>query len=797
MTPHHDRSTPAGVPGPLVFAPRRRGALSRREVLALAATSAALAALPGCGGEGPGAAGTMGAGLAWSKAPCRFCGTGCGVLVGTEGGRIAAVTGDPDCGVNKGLLCAKGYHLPGVLYGSDRLTRPMKRVGDRMVAISWDEALDLAASKFSEALEAHGPGALAMYGSGQWTIPEGYAAQKWFKGGLRSNNIDPNARLCMASAVTGFMTTFGADEPMGCYDDIEQADAFVLWGNNMAEMHPVLFSRVLERKRVAPHVELFDLTTRSTETTRYADHALYMQPQGDLAIANGICRWLIANDRLDREFLESSCTFRKGKTDIGYGTEDHFSFTDAPEAIDLDAYTALVDEYTPERVEELAGVPPAQLERLAALFGDPRKKVVSFWCMGMNQHVRGTWINNLVYSVHLLSGKIGTPGSTPFSLTGQPSACGTVREVGTLSHGLPAGGNVKVAEHREKAERLWGLPPGTIDSKPGYHATEMFRALDRGDVKVMWVQVTNPFQTMPNLRRFRDGKRDKRDDSFLIVSDVYPTPTTDLADLVLPSALWVEKAGAFGNSERRTQQWDRIVEPPGEARPDVWQTVEVARRMGFTELFPEVDDLEKHLFEEYREFTLGTGKDVADWETLRTVPGLRWPVVDGRETRWRYVPGEDPYASGDDRMDFYGAKKTDGRAVVWFRPWEPAAETPDDEYPFWLCTGRVLEHWHTGSMTRRVPELHRAMPRSYCELHPEDAAALGVAPGQRVRLVSRRGSLELEASVDGRARPIRGQVFVPFFDEDLPINDLTLDAFCPISKEPDYKKCAVRVEVVA
>ncbi len=768
---------------------------TRRDFLKTAAVSAGVVTVPGCA---PSSTPDLSlSDVTWSRAPCRFCGTGCGTLVGVRRGKIAAVTGDPDCSVNEGLLCAKGYHLPGVLYGEDRLTHPMLRRGDRFERIGWDEALDLIAERFGAVLAEHGPNALAMYGSGQWTIPEGYAAQKWFKGGLRSNNIDPNARLCMASAVTGFMTTFGGDEPMGCYDDIEHADAYVLWGNNMAEMHPVLFSRMLARKGKASHVRIVDLTTRRTETSRYADDVLMMKPQGDLAIANGICRWLLVHDAIDSAFINDHCTFRRGKEDIGYGTEDHFSFKDDPQPITLDQYRALVDDYTPQRVQELSGVAPDDLERLARVFADDRKNVISFWCMGMNQHVRGTWINNLVYAVHLLSGQIGRPGATPFSLTGQPSACGTAREVGTLAHALPSDMSVTVPEHRAKAEKIWGLPEGTIDPEPGLHAVEMFRALERGDVKAMWVQVTNPFVTMPNLRRFRDAKLAHRDDSFLVVSDVYPTPTTAIADLVLPSSLWVEKVGAFGNSERRTQVWDQLVPPPGEARPDVWQTVEVARRMGFEALFPESDDLERDLYEEYRTFTLGVGKDVATWDDLSEVAGLRWPVVDGKETRWRYVPGEDPYAQGEGRMDFYKAKKTDNRAVIWFRPWEPAAEEPDDEYPFWLSTGRVLEHWHSGSMTRRIPELHRAVPHTYCEMHPDDARELGAVQNGTVRLTTRRGTIDLPVSIGRRATPMRGIVFVPFFEEEQLINDLTLDAFCPISKEPDYKKCAVRLEVVS
>ena len=529
---------------------------SRRDFIRSAAAAAATAALTGCRGKGKDGASAnyqLDPSMTWGKAPCRFCGTGCGVLVGVRKGRVEAVTGDPKCAVNKGLLCAKGYSLPAVLTGKDRLTHPMLRQGDTFRKISWDEALDLVAKKYKEALAKHGPRSVAIYGSGQWTIQEGYAAQKWFKGGMRSNNIDPNARLCMASAVVGFLTTFGSDEPMGCYDDLEQADTFVLWGNNMAEMHPVLFSRILARKRQAANVKIVDITTRRTPTTQYADMTLMMKPMGDLAIANGIARYLVTSGQYDAEFVQQHCTLKAGKTNIGYGTEDHFKFKPQPRSISFEQYRELLEPYTPEKVQELSGVPAADLLKLARMFADKRQRIMSLWCMGMNQHVRGTWINNLVYAVHLLSGKIGVPGSTPFSLTGQPSACGTCREVGTLAHALPADMKVTVPAHRAKAEKIWKVSSGTIDPKPGLHTMAMFRALDRGEVKVMWVQVTNPYVTIPNLRRYRDSKKKKRDDSFLIVSDVYPTPTTALADLILPSSMWVEKEGTFGNSERCQQ----------------------------------------------------------------------------------------------------------------------------------------------------------------------------------------------------------------------------------------------------
>jgi nitrate reductase NapA len=408
--------------------------------------------------------------------------------------------------------------------------------------------------------------------------------------------------------------------------------------------------------------------------------------------------------------------------------------------------------------------------------------------MGFNQHSRGTWINNLVYNIHLLVGKIATPGNSPFSLTGQPSACGTVREVGTLTHRLPHG-DVTDEKARKLAAEIWGVPVERIASKPTYHTMEMFRALDRGDIRFIWIQVTNPMVTLPKLRRYRDGA--KKEGRFVVVSDVYPTPTTDVADVVLPAAMWIEREGMYGNSERRTQHFEGMLPPPGEAMSDTWQIIEVARRMGFEKLFPWSEATHiPEIWKEYRRFQAGPEHEMAPYEELKQRPGILWPFVNGKETKWRYNGQHDPAAKA--AFDFYG--KPDRRAWIWFRPYEPPAEVPDAQYPFWLNTGRVLEHWHTGSMTRRVAVLHQAVPAGYVELHPDDARRLGIGNGQRVRLVTRRGSLVLPAQIDGRARPPVGQVFVPFFDEALLINELTLDAFCPISGQPDYKKCAVKVE---
>ncbi len=727
--------------------------------------------------------------IQWKKTPCRFCGTGCGLLAGISGDRAVAVKGDPNCSVNKGLCCVKGYHSIQILYGKDRFKDALVRKNGKLVKVPVQEALDLVADKMKENIKDHGKDSVAIYGSGQWSIADGYTASKLFKGCIGTNNVEANARLCMASAVTGFMTSFGLDEPMGCYDDIDHADVFITWGNNMAEMHPVLFSRMLANRKSKKHVKIIDFATRTTRSSQASDKSILFRPQTDLAVANAICYEIIKNKWVNWNFVKKHVSFHKGKTNIGYGTQDHFKFKDKAETVDLNKYKAFLQDYTPEKVEKISGVSAKDIKYMASLYGAPDKKVTSFWCMGMNQHTRGTWINNLVYNIHLLVGKISTPGNSPFSLTGQPSACGTVREVGTLTHKLPHGVVMKEKD-RKMAAKIWNVPVEKIDPKPTYHTVEMFRALDRGDIRFMWIQVTNPMVTMPNLKRYREGA--KKDGRFLVVSEIYPTPTSDVADVVLPSALWIEREGFFGNSERRTQHNEQIVPMPGNTMCNTWQLIEVARRLGFKKQFPwSRETYIEDIWNEYTRFHDSPKHRMAPYKVLKARPGVQWPFVNGMETKWRYNPKYDPAAKGDD-FDFYG--KPDNRAWIWLRPYEPAAESPDSEYPFWLNTGRVLEHWHTGSMTRRVPILHKAVPASYVEINSDDAANLGITNGSRVKITSRRGSIVMIASIDGRGRPPRGMVFVPFFDEKYLINEVTLDAFCPISKQPDYKKCAVKLE---
>ncbi|NOI93825.1 MULTISPECIES: periplasmic nitrate reductase subunit alpha [Vibrio] len=789
--------------------------------------------------------------ITWDKAPCRFCGTGCSVLVGTQNGKVVATQGDPEAPVNKGLNCIKGYFLSKIMYGKDRLEQPLLRMKDGefhkdgdFAPVSWDKAFDVMAEKWKASLKKNGPTGVGMFGSGQWTVMEGYAAVKMMKAGFRSNNIDPNARHCMASAVGAFMRTFGIDEPMGCYDDFEHADAFVLWGSNMAEMHPVLWTRITDRRLSHPHVQVNVLSTYYHRSFELADTGYIFTPQSDLAIANFIANYIIQNDAVNWDFVNKHTHFKQATTDIGYGLRDDDPLqkaaanpnSGAMTAITFEEYKAAVAEYTVEKASEMSGVSEENLIKLAKQYADPNIKVMSLWTMGMNQHTRGVWMNSLVYNIHLLTGKISTPGNSPFSLTGQPSACGTAREVGTFSHRLPADMVVANPKHRKIAEDIWKLPEGTIPAKPGKHAVAQDRALKDGTINAYWVMCNNNMQAGPNINTERlPGYRNP--DNFIVCSDPYPTATAQAADLILPTAMWIEKEGAYGNAERRTQAWYQQVKTVGEAKSDLWQIMEFSKRFtieevwgeelvakmpeyrgktmydvlyknGNVDAFPlseaqELNDdaqaqgfyVQKGLFEEYAAFGRGHGHDLAPYDRYHKVRGLRWPVVDGKETQWRFKEGSDPYAKAGSGWDFYG--KPDGKALIINAPYEAPPEVPNEEYDMWLCTGRVLEHWHTGTMTRRVPELYKAVPDALCYMHPADAKARGLRRGDEVLIENKRGEVRVRVETRGRNRPPQGLVFVPFFDARILINKLILDATDPLSKQTDYKKCPVKITKVA
>ena len=798
-------------------------------------------------------------------AVCRFCGCGCGVIVESRNGKVVSVYGDPENDSNRGLNCVKGYYLSKILYADDRLTKPLirednskKGTSDGFREATWNEALNLVAEKLRETWKKD-KSRLAFWGSGQQPILEGYATAKFWKAGLRSNNIDPNARLCMASAVVGFMNVFQTDEPAGCYADIDHADVFITWGANMAEAHPMLYSRFMARKIADPNVKHFDVTTLGTRTAATADKVIKFGNNGDLAITNCIAHYLIENNTYNHQFVTDHLQFKQGTENIGNSNYDGYdksevgSKVDDVEPITFEQYAERLAPYTWEYTSHISGVPEQDLKELYELFANPNLKITSFWTMGVNQHNRGTWMNHNLHNIHLLSGHYCKPGDGGFSLTGQPSACGTAREVGTFSHRLPADLVVKNEAHRRFSEAVWNLPEGYLDEikDPGFHTTKIFRELSNGNIDFLWSAHNNWAQSMSNLTRFLGrGAEDKRGvfDAFIVVSEVYPTISTKYANVVLPAAMWVEREGAFGNGERRTAVFEKAVDPPGDARWDMWMLMEIAKRVLIDEKIGDKDAFDllfgqwydkdaadfkqdsqrevcKSMWEEYRTFSNPSlneranainidkklkmeGKQLAPYEEYIYNHGMTWPVreVNGKwlPTKWRFAYG--PQEDGYDQqgIEMYGEqglagnvsfyKSTDRKPSVVFRPWEPPAEVPDSEYPFVFCTGRLLEHWHTGTMTRRVPALDKALPEALLDMNPNDAEKLGVKDGDKVKLTSRWGEVEIKVSTAGRTQPSEGYLFAPFFAEETLVNLVQQENYCPLSKEPDYKKTCVRVE---
>ncbi len=934
--------------------------LSRREFLKSSAAASAAAAIGmSVPSELEAAANTAEGGWRWDKAACRFCGTGCGIMMATKNGKIVAVKGDPAAPVNRGLNCIKGYFNAKIMYGADRLTQPLLRVDangnfdkkGKFAPVSWKRAFDEMEVHIKKALKESGPEGVGVFASGQYTVMEGYAAQKMMKAGFRSNAIDPNARHCMASAVVGFYQTFGVDEPSGCYDDIELTDTVVAWGSNMAEMHPILWSRVTDRKLSDPErVKVVSIQTYTHRTSDLADIEIIFSPNTDMAIWNYLAREIVYNhpEAIDWDFLKKHIVFAAGPVNIGYGmrragekslkegkysakemetinkemskvvsekeapalapygykagdTMKHTAGTLGHWEISFEEYKKSLEPYTLDYVAKISKGNPDEsiesfkekLQALADLYVEKNRKVVSFWTMGMNQHTRGTWTNTLSYNVHFMLNKQARPGSGAFSLTGQPSACGTAREVGTFTHRLPADMMVKNPKHRKIAEKKWMIPEGTLNGVGKQHIMKIHRDIEDGLIKFAWVNVCNPYQDSASATHWIKAAREM--DNFIVTSDGYPGISAKVSDLILPSAMIYEKWGAYGNAERRTQHWRQQVLPVGDSMSDTWQWVELSKRFTVKDLWgayapsgprkkalPSVIDkakamgydedttmyeilfankiakaykldqndpiqagydnsegygdsrnvvgsdgkvfkgygffIQKYLWEEYASFTRGHGHDLAPFNIYHKVRGLKWPVVDGKETGWRFNAKYDPYAAkatnnGETgEFAFYGTlakalqsgtltgkdktskkKGLPNKAKIFARPYMDPPEMPDAEYDTWLCTGRVLEHWHSGTMTMRVPELYRAVPEALCYMHPQDAKDKGLKQGGLCWVESRRGRVKARVETRGRNRPARGLVFVPWFDEKVFINKVCLDATCPMSKQTDYKKCAVKI----
>jgi NADPH-dependent sulfite reductase flavoprotein alpha-component len=711
------------------------------------------------------------------KSVCPYCGVGCGLVLHFEDGRIAKVTGDKSHPANFGRLCTKGLTSAQALTGSGRMAaaylRQHRQAAQMPVAI--DAAIAEAARRLRAIIDAHGPDAIAFYVSGQMSLEAQYLANKLAKGFVGTNNIDSNSRLCMSSAASGYKLSLGADGPPGSYQDFDQADVFFVAGANMADCHPILFLRLLDRVKAGAKLIVVD--PRRTATAEKADLHLQLKPGTDLALLNGLLHLLVVNERIDRDF-------------IGAFTEG------------WDAMPAFLADYTPARVAALTGLAEADIVRAAQWIGDAGNWM-SCWTMGLNQSTHGTWATNAICNLHLATGAICRPGSGPFSLTGQPNAMGG-REVGYLSAGLPGQRAVTSAADRAFSEALWGVAPGSIRAEPGPDAVTMFERLAAGAIKAVWIICTNPIASLPNRQAAIAGLQAAE---LVITQDAFlHTETNMYADIMLPGALWAEAAGVMINSERNLSLMNEAVAPPGEARAD-WRIIaDVARAMGFDAGFEFASAAE--VFEEIRSSgNPQTGYDIAGASHARLTEGpLQWPcpaAPQASRNPVRYLNdglSQSLHTLDDGSRPRLAFPTESRRAQFLARPALPPAELPDADYPFVLNTGRLPHQWHTMTKTGKIPTLNKLNPGPFVELHPDDAAALGVTDQAPVEIRSRRGRAVLPASLSPRVLP--GGCFVPFhwndvFGEDLAINAVTSDATDAISFQPGFKFCAVALARVA
>ncbi|PQZ93367.1 MULTISPECIES: bifunctional nitrate reductase/sulfite reductase flavoprotein subunit alpha [Pseudomonas] len=699
------------------------------------------------------------------RSVCPYCGVGCGIVMQVQDNKVVKVIGDKDHPTNAGRLCTKGTTCGQAIADSGRMENAyLRQARDHdPVRIAMDTAISETAARLRHILDTHGPDALSFYVSGQMSLEAQYLINKLAKGFVRTNNVESNSRLCMASAGSGYKLSLGSDGPPGSYEDFDRADLFFVIGANMADCHPILFLRMMDRVKAGAKLIVVD--PRRSATADKAHLFLPIKPGTDLALLNGLLHLLVKNGHTDPGFIAA--------------------FTDG-----WDVMPAFLDDYPPHTVAEITGLAEADIRHAAELIGHAAEWM-SCWTMGLNQSTHGTWNTNALCNLHLATGAICRPGSGPFSLTGQPNAMGG-REMGYMGPGLPGQRSVLVDADRAFIEDLWQIPAGSLPRQVGGGAVSMFEQMTAGQIKACWIICTNPVASMPNRRSVIDGLQAA---DLVITQDAFlDTETNRYADILLPGALWAEAEGVMINSERNMTLMQKAVDAPGETLPD-WQIIaRVACEMGFAESFTYACAAE--VFDEIkRAWNPRTGYDIrgASHARLRGQP-LQWPCAS---------------SAGADRNPIryldHGTIRfaTDsGRGQFLPRPHLPPAEMPDAAFPFVLNTGRLQHQWHTLTKTGKVATLNKLNPGPFVELHPEDAASLGIKDRDAVEVRSQRGRAVLPARVTDRVRP--GNCFAPFhwndvFGEHLAINAVTNDAVDPISLQPEFKFCAValsRVELI-
>ncbi|WP_039948918.1 molybdopterin-dependent oxidoreductase [Leptospira fainei] len=689
---------------------------------------------------------------------CSYCGVGCGIIVQKSGSNEISVKGDPEHPANKGMLCSKGLNLHyTAMDRSDRLLYPMVRRdrNSNLERITWESALSSIAARFRKIIAEHGPDSVGFYVSGQLLTEEYYIINKLTKGFLGTNNIDTNSRLCMSSAVVGYKMALGEDSVPISYDDIELADCFLIAGANPAWCHPILFRRIEARKKSDPSVKTIVVDPRKTESSEDADLHLQIRPGSDISLFHAIARVLIENEWIDHQFI--------------------LKHTEGFEELKSKVFESTLDD-----AAEDCGIPPEQIIEAARLIARSRG-FLSLWAMGLNQSVIGVNKNLALLNLSLITGKIGKPGSGPFSLTGQPNAMGG-REVGGLCNLLPAHRNLNDPEHRREVADFWGV--SDIQSKPGFSATEMFENLRNGKMKAIWIVCTNPTVSMPDARAVEAGLRAAE---LVIVQDISKdSGAIPFADFVLPAAGWVEKQGTMTNSDRRITYLPKIMDPPGEAVADTWIIRDFAREMGYTSSFSY--ESEEDVFLEHSQLTKGTRIDISglDYSILKSNRSVQWPY-----------PHKDH--GGTPRLFtdhiFY---RPGGKAKLSDVGIEDSSEKTTPEYPLILTTGRIRDQWHTMTKTGKVRKLKEHRKEPNLEIHPEDARLRNISDGQVVEIKNIRGSVRVKASVTESIK--QGVVFLPMHwgrmkgNDESRANNLTSSNYDPFSKQPGFKISAVEVK---
>src|SRR6266496_3736323 len=686
----------------------------------------------------------------WIATTCGYCSVGCGMFVGVKDGRAVSVRGNPNHPVNRGKLCPKGLSEHHTLEASNRAKYPLLRKNGRLERVSWDEALDVMVEKFRATQEKYGAESLGVISTGQLVTEEFYTLGKLVQLGLGTKNFDGNTTLCMASAVSGYKRSFGSDGPPGAYDDLRKSDVIFLIGANIADNHPILCQHV----EANSNKTLIVADPRVTKTAMMADLFLPWKPRSDIALINGMIHVLIRTGLIDHDYIQTHTT----------GFEELEKF---------------VAQYTPAYVSQITGLSEDLILRTAYLYGSAKAAFIG-WTMGVNHSTQGAETVNAINNLALITGNIGREGASPFSITGQCNAMGT-REAGFTSS-LPGYRKFESEEDRKELAGLWHVPANRIPTSRGLAYPDIVEAAVSQKIRALWIIATNPIVSFPNLDVLKQGLETL---DFLVVQDgFHPTPTSELAHLVLPAAIWGEKEGTYTNSERRVSKVNRAVDPPGEARADFDIVLDLAGRLGVRdELFPGWHTPED-AFEEWKRVSAGRLCDYSamSYEMIEEHGGVQWPFPAGTTE----VTTTRLYADGNFQTE-------DGKAKLFCIEWKPFPEQPNGEFPFVLNTGRTVEHWHTRTKTGQVPILERMSPNAWLEMNTRDAQALRLKPHDRVDVVSRRGRVKnLELRITEIVAP--GQVFMPFHFVETNANQVTQSAFDPISREPNYKQCAVRVE---